>query len=62
MRVVGPEGVALGSGFCALPQPIAVDSLPSITEDLLQRGYDEATIAKVMGGNAVRYLRQNLPA
>lgn len=60
--VLGPQGVALGSGFCALPQPIAVDSLPSITDELLKRGHSEDVIRDVMGGNVVRYLRNTLPA
>lgn len=62
VRVVGPEGVALGSGFCALPLPIAVNHFPLITEALLVLGYDEAATTRIMGGNAVRYLLSALPA
>ena len=61
IKVVGPEGVALGSGFCALPQPVAVDHFPLLTNALLQRGYDETVIAAVMGGNVAKYLLNNLP-
>ena len=61
VNVVGPQGVALGSGFCALPQPIAVDHFPILTEALLNKGYREHDIAAVMGGNVVRYLLSNLP-
>ncbi|MCA3155526.1 MAG: membrane dipeptidase [Burkholderiales bacterium] len=61
VKILGPEGVALGSGFCALPMPIPVDHFPRITEALMERGYTQANIAAVMGGNAVRYLLTNLP-
>lgn len=61
MKILGPKGVALGSGYCALPQPIAVDSMPRITEELLKHGYSEQDIRDVMGGNVVRYLLENLP-
>jgi microsomal dipeptidase-like Zn-dependent dipeptidase len=33
-----------------------------LTEALLAAGLDEATIAAVMGGNALRLLREALPA
>lgn len=61
VRRLGPQGVALGSGFCALPGPLAVDHLPTLTAELLAAGLDEAEIAGVMGTNAIRYLLSALP-
>jgi microsomal dipeptidase-like Zn-dependent dipeptidase len=61
IATLGAHGVALGSGFCALPQPVPVHHLPRITEALLRSGHGEDVIAKVMGGNVIRYLAENLP-
>ncbi len=61
VQLLGADGVVLGSGFCALPVPIAVDHFPIITAALMDRGYAEDDIAKIMGGNAVRYLSSVLP-
>jgi microsomal dipeptidase-like Zn-dependent dipeptidase len=61
IEAVGVHGVALGSGFCALPQPIPVDGLPSITDALMRHGLAEVEIGAVMGGNVVRYLTGHLP-
>lgn len=61
VQLLGADGVVLGSGFCALPLPIAVDHFPHITAALMARGYPEPAIAKIMGGNAVRYLLSVLP-
>jgi microsomal dipeptidase-like Zn-dependent dipeptidase len=62
IAALGPGGVALGSGFCALPQPVPVNHLPRITEGLMAAGHEETVIAQVMGGNVLRYLDRNLPA
>lgn len=61
IAALGPQAVALGSGFCALAQPVPVHHLPRITETLLRSGHDAAVIAQVMGGNVIRYLSENLP-
>lgn len=60
-QVVGVEGVALGSGFCALPLPVAVDHFPRLTQALMDRGFTETDIARIMGGNVARYLLSALP-
>lgn len=36
--------------------------VPSVTEELLKRGYKEETIMKVLGGNFVRVLKEYLPS
>ncbi len=60
--LVGAEHVALGSDFDgAIAAPFDTTGLPSIVDALLAEGFDEDAIAKVMGANAVRVLRANLP-
>jgi microsomal dipeptidase-like Zn-dependent dipeptidase len=63
VAVAGPEHVGLGSDFDgAVPVPFDVSGMALLTEALLGSGLDEATIAAVMGGNAVRLLRDALPS
>jgi membrane dipeptidase len=47
---LGPEGLR------------RVETLPVFTAGLLSRGYSEEDIARILGGNALRVLRQVLPA
>jgi membrane dipeptidase len=59
-RVGGDDCVALGSdfdGFMPLPRGLrdAAD-LPRLTEILWRRGWREPRLAKLLGGNALRYL------
>lgn len=61
-KVAGIDAVALGSDFDgAITAPIDASGLPLLTQGLLARGYGEAEIAKILGGNAVRFLRATLP-
>lgn len=63
LRVAGPDHVALGSDFDGtVTTPFDASGLPRLTEALLDRGLDRATVEKVLGGNAVRVLRETLPA
>ena len=62
VRVVGVDHVALGSDFDgAVTAPIHVGGLPLLTEGLLERGFSPQDVAKIMGGNVVRVLRETLP-
>jgi microsomal dipeptidase-like Zn-dependent dipeptidase len=62
VRVAGEDHVALGSDFDgAVTTPFDATGVPLVTEALLEAGLDERTVAKVMGGNAVRLLRATLP-
>ncbi|HET9457589.1 MAG TPA: membrane dipeptidase [Candidatus Limnocylindrales bacterium] len=63
VNVVGVDHIGLGSDFDgAVPTPFDASGLPLLTEALIARGLDEAAIAAVMGGSAVRFLRASLPA
>ncbi len=61
-QVAGIDHVGLGSDFdgvTSLPQGIdSVADLPKITEALMQRGYTEADVRKILGGNILRVMRQ----
>jgi membrane dipeptidase len=62
LDLLGEDAVALGSDFDgAVTTPVDSAQLAAITQALMDRGLDEATIAAVMGGNMVRYLRDTLP-
>ena len=55
---IGPEHVGLGSDFDGvsfLPEGIRdVSDLPNITYELLRRGYSDADVLKILGGNFMR--------
>ncbi len=60
--VIGADHVGLGSDFDgAVPTPFDVSGLGLLTAALLDEGLDEPTIAAVMGGTAIRLLREALP-
>lgn len=63
VKVAGARHVALGSDFDgAVAQPFDASGLPLITQALLKQGMPEKDIALVMGGNALRFLAERLPA
>jgi len=62
-KVAGVDHVGLGSDFDGVSgaTPQGIDSaadLPKITQALLDRGYSEADIHKVLGGNLMRVFRE----
>ena len=60
--LVGEDAVGLGSDWDgSVGVPFDAAGLPALTQALLDQGLSEAQIAKVMGGNTVRYLRAVLP-
>ncbi|HET9317421.1 MAG TPA: dipeptidase [Vicinamibacteria bacterium] len=62
VRVAGPEHVGLGSDFDgAVTTPFDASGLPQVTQALLDAGMAEDDVARVMGGNVIRLLRQTLP-
>lgn len=60
--LVGEDHVALGSDFDgAVKTTFDVSELPALTQALIDKGLAEPTIAKVMGGNMMRFLASALP-
>ena len=63
VAIAGADHVALGSDFDgAVSVPFDASELARLTAALLGHGLDEATIAAVMGGSALRLLRGALPS
>jgi membrane dipeptidase len=58
VQLVGPDHVGYGSDFDGtdrLPRGLEdVSRLPNLTAELLERGYDEPSLAKILGGNYLR--------
>ncbi len=62
VTVAGIEHVGLGSDFDgAVPEPFDATGMVRITDALLDAGFGDDDIAKVMGGNAFRVLAEGLP-
>jgi membrane dipeptidase len=63
VQVAGIDHVGLGSdfdGFGGSP-PTGLEDvscLPNVTAALLERGYDDDAVLKILGGNWLRVLRQ----
>lgn len=60
VKLVGVEHVGLGSDFDGGPMPVGMEDvtrMPKITEALLRRGYREADIRRILGGNTLRLMR-----
>jgi membrane dipeptidase len=61
-NLAGVEHVALGSDFDGgVTVPIDATGLVQITDALLDLGWDEASIGRIMGRNALRLLADVLP-
>ncbi|HEV2502395.1 MAG TPA: membrane dipeptidase [Mesorhizobium sp.] len=60
--VAGIDHVALGSDFDgAVTMPFDTTGLVQITDALLAAGFSDPDTGKVMGGNEIRFLLENLP-
>jgi len=63
VSVIGADHVGLGSDFDgAVGVPFDVSGMVVLTAALLAEGLAETTIAAVMGGSAIRFLRGALPS
>lgn len=61
-NVVGVDYVALGSDYDgSVKVPFDTSGVGLITEALLNEGFTEDEIAKIMGGNVIKLLSENLP-
>jgi len=61
VKIAGIDHVGIGSDLDTIPTPEGmndVSDMPKITQGLLERGYKEADIRKILGGNFLRVLRQ----
>jgi len=60
--LIGVDHVALGSDYDgAVTTPFDISGMALITEALLDKGYAEEDIRKIMGGNVWRLLKEVLP-
>jgi membrane dipeptidase len=61
VKVAGADHVGLGSDFDGATMPIGMEDaskLPKITDALLKKGYSEADVQKILGGNILRVMEQ----
>ena len=62
IKIAGIDHVGLGSdfdGINAVPRQLEdVSTYPLITQELLNRGYKKEQILKILGGNALRVMRE----
>ncbi len=59
VKIAGVDHVGLGSDFDGATMPIGmedVSKLPKLTEAMLQKGYSEQDILKILGGNILRVM------
>lgn len=60
VKVAGADHVGIGSDFDGACMPYGMEDasgLPRITEALLERGYSEVDIQKILGGNTLGFLQ-----
>ncbi len=63
VALLGADHVALGSDFDGtVTTPFDASELAALTQALMDAGLDEPTIRAVMGGNAIDFFLENLPA
>ena len=61
VRVAGIDHVGLGSDFDGANMPFGMEDatkLPKITEALLQKGYSEGDVRKILGENTLRVMTE----
>jgi membrane dipeptidase len=61
VKVAGADHVGLGSDFDGATMPLGMEDaskLPKITDALLKKGYPDADVQKILGGNILRVMEQ----
>jgi membrane dipeptidase len=61
VKIAGADHVGLGSDFDGANMPYGMDDvshIPQITNALLEKGYSESDIRKILGGNTLRVMEQ----
>ncbi len=61
VQLIGVGHVGLGSDFDGAPMPVDLPDasyLPKLTEELVNRGYSQEDLGKILGGNALRVLKE----
>ena len=62
VKLVGPDYVGLGSDWDGVPyMPEGLQDcsmVPNITKELVERGYTDEDIHKILGGNFMRVFRE----
>ena len=59
VKIAGVDHVGLGSDFDGATMPLGMEDaskLPKITDALLKKGYSEADVEKILGGNILRVM------
>jgi membrane dipeptidase len=59
VKVAGADHVGLGSDFDGATMPLGMEDaskLPKITDALLKKGYSDADVEKILGGNILRVM------
>ena len=61
VRTIGVDHVGLGSDFDGAPMPDDLPDasyLPNLTAEMVRRGYSREDLEKILGGNALRVMRE----
>jgi membrane dipeptidase len=62
VKLVGIDHVGIGSDFDGIQATVSdlasVADLPNLTRELLRRGYSEADVDKILGGNVLRMMEE----
>ena len=64
VKLVGDKYVGIGSDYDGVSSvPVGLEDVttyPKITEELIKRGYSRRSIRRILGGNVLRVMRENM--